>query len=643
MCFLRGIGMAVNPFLTRELILSIRRRTAFRERAGVVGLMAAGVAGAAVAWDWQGWDRTSAAGAGAFALLVLGLLLAVVLLIGVGVVGGLVAAAVARERDRKTLDALLATPLSARSVILGVMGAGLLRWVNSLLALGPVAVGLVWLGGIDPRLILLTGAGVVATALAIAALAAVVTVESPDAGHAGSLVAGGLVSWFCLPLALVILLPRAWAGSGPWVAPVGLVLLDSSPVGPSLSFVGVIARGSLVETVPRMIALELAAAAVLAFWAVVRLRPAARAFYDADGRTALRRILRARWRKRPPCGNDPVLWRELHSARPVGAVDLALDRLYKVAGVIGLTWLVSCFAVPAFAEIPTLGYGPLPGRVVLPDPHPLARLLVARLTRLPVAPLGPGQARLELEVMLRHLTLAIGLLYPILVAGFAMESVAAERERDTWLGLIATPLSGAEILRAKMLGAIWKARLIWLTLLALWIVGALAGAVHPLGLLVAVLGLAVSSWFIAAVGVACSLRLRDRQGASLAVLPVIFLQVLSILPFASPAPAVALLVAGLIPFQGWAALLAPEDVRAIWQGSAAPHFATVGVTSGAGTGAILASWLISTLLQLGAAVGLTRRAARGFDAAVGRPVRGRAEPARDRRVARPVHAEGLRH
>ena len=76
-----------------------------------------------------------------------------------------------------------------------------------------------------------------------------------------------------------------------------------------------------------------------------------------------------------------------------------------------------------------------------------------------------------------------------------------ERERGTWLGLIATPLSGWEILRAKMLGPVLSRLGGALTPIALWTVGLMAGAVHPLGFLAAVTGLAVFAWFGSALGV----------------------------------------------------------------------------------------------------------------------------------------------
>ena len=80
--------------------------------------------------------------------------------------------------------------------------------------------------------------------------------------------------------------------------------------------------------------------------------------------------------------------------------------------------------------------------------------------------------------------------------------------------MIATSLTAWEILRAKMLAAIWRARNAGLMLIALWVVGLVAGAVHPLGFLNAVAGLIAIGAFYAAVGVSLSLQIGERKQAN---------------------------------------------------------------------------------------------------------------------------------
>jgi ABC-type transport system involved in multi-copper enzyme maturation permease subunit len=425
-----------------------------------------------------------------------------------------------------------------------------------------------------------------------------------------------------MPVLIVMLLPRIWPAAVLWVVPVAVRVLDSGPLGVGMSLMGVIPRGTLVVAVLRMIALQAAAAVVLVHWAMVRLRPASRAVHDVGGRAAFRRLLHARWRPRPACGDDPVLWHEIHSSRAM-SIELLVQLLFNVLCVGFLAYITSWFAVPAFVELARYGYGPMPGKPAVPELNPFARMLVAKLTGLSLA-IAPGQARLEFNIVLRQMTGLLDLLYVLMVAGAAAESVATERERETWLGLIATPLTGREILRAKMLGSIWRTRGPAFLMLALWTVGLLAGAVHPLGFLAALAGLVVSCWFLAALGVSMSLWSRNRSQATGRVLgPLMLSLALSALPFLLPGTASVLAAAATMPFQAWASLLSHEDIHAAIRSGAPPQYAVIGIQGGEGARMVLAVWLIGTTAQAVGAALLTRSAFRGFDAAVGRPMHAR--------------------
>ena len=93
--------------------------------------------------------------------------------------------------------------------------------------------------------------------------------------------------------------------------------------------------------------------------------------------------------------------------------------------------------------------------------------------------------------MLREVTAVFALAYVATVFAGAGEGMKGEQKRDTWLGLIATPLTGREILRAKGRG-IWRALQALFLMVGLWTIGLLAGAVHPLGFLAAIAFLAAS-------------------------------------------------------------------------------------------------------------------------------------------------------
>jgi hypothetical protein len=379
-------------------------------------------------------------------------------------------------------------------------------------------------------------------------------------------------------------------------------------------------RASPLGALLRMIALQMAAAAMLVAWASWRLRPASRAVYDGEGRAVLLRSLRVRTRARPPCGDDPVLWNEIHSTRGARPSEMLAGSVGNAVWIGLLAYVASWFAVPAFAELAARGYGASAEALKMPELNPLARVLVNKLGK-PSLGLTPGQARLEFNIVLRHATTCLDYLYILIVAGFAAESVAVEKERDTWLGLIATPLSGWEILRAKMLGAAWRARVLSLVMVGLWTAGLLAGAVHPVGFLASLAGLGVSSWACAAGGTYASLWSPNRKEATARImLPLMLLPPSAMLLFLPPGWTSVLMGAGSMPFLAWASLLSYEDVAAAWRTGAFPQLAA-NIRTGEGAGRVLAAVLIGLIGQAVAAALLTRAARRGFDAAAGRPRR----------------------
>src|SRR5262245_42495194 len=115
--------MFLGPFLRRELITSVRSARVIRDRLIALLLVTGVVAGCVFVGDEWGWDRTSGSGAAWFALVALGLTAFAQAGIAIGLVVGLVAPAIASERDRKTLDALLTTQLSSAEIVVGTAAA----------------------------------------------------------------------------------------------------------------------------------------------------------------------------------------------------------------------------------------------------------------------------------------------------------------------------------------------------------------------------------------------------------------------------------------------------------------------------------------------------------------------------------------
>ena len=102
-------------------------------------LLSAVIFGGAAVADWLGWDRHSVAGTSRFSLSIFGLYIAIQLMFVIGMMATLVSPAIASERDRKTLDALLATNVSSAEIVLGgrILGVVAVRQLRA--ARRPVA------------------------------------------------------------------------------------------------------------------------------------------------------------------------------------------------------------------------------------------------------------------------------------------------------------------------------------------------------------------------------------------------------------------------------------------------------------------------------------------------------------------------
>src|SRR6516165_3225924 len=210
--------MFLGPFLRREMITSVRSGKVIRDRLIALLLVTGVVAGCVLVWDEWGWDRTSVREAAWFALVAFGLTAFAQAGIAIGLVVGQVAPAIASERDRKSLDALLATQLSSAEIVVGTMAAGLLRAANGLAAALPLVVLMVYLGGVDPGLVLLSGLGLASTALAAAAISVVASVGARTPGRAVSIAVGLVFAWLVLPYAFLALKMLLWPGGPRWLA-----------------------------------------------------------------------------------------------------------------------------------------------------------------------------------------------------------------------------------------------------------------------------------------------------------------------------------------------------------------------------------------------------------------------------------------
>ncbi len=596
--------MLLGPVFEFELARAARRPRFYLLRFGYgfffLAVLAAAFRGEFVGGlDASGFEahRTSRFARDAFAQLILIQGLAVLIL-----TPALVAGAIAREVQRKTLYALLTSDLSSAEIVVGKLAARLLHVVVIVAAGVPILVAVGSAAGFSPWAAVLSALATFSTAYFLASLSVLASTQTRSVRGALNFTFMVVMAWLILPCSISVLWPRSsWLGDRAYevfIRPANAWVAPTTPFALWLDVQRGAVRGAddLLARVGWMVGLQAVYGTALAAVAVASLRSAFRA---REGTSRRRPPLRSAkevataGRRRPPCGHDAMLWKELFAPRnPTFYRHLGLAITLVLAGL--LVWGTLRFALPAFREVWEVGYG--------------------------VAATGSARARFLLY--LRIVGTGVYVVYALGVVSDAAASVAGEREKDTWISLVSTPLTGVEILRAKILGAIWGIRHTAAVLILLWLAGAAAGSIHPLAIPVALLELAAFTWFASALGIWLSLRAKDAMRAvALATLGLLALNAGSLLVTQPLRPGGPLGYLGCSPILLAASVASYADVRGV------PSHAVLGVVSDArlsgfwtaGGTELALTCLAAVLAYAVGAWTLSRAACLGFDAQLDRP------------------------
>jgi ABC-type transport system involved in multi-copper enzyme maturation permease subunit len=339
------------------------------------------------------------------------------------------ATAIADEKERRTLDFLLATDLRGREIVLGKLASRLAQLSLFILTGLPVLGFLQLLGGVDPNLVLVAFAGTALTMLSLASL-------------------GILNSAYCHRPRTAIFVTYLQAGA---------FLLLSYPV-PGLQNGNLFAAwkilhiaasaGDLANTAPIVLrnyaVFHVFITFVCCAWAATRLRdwgcllpshstePPLLRVTTRDGTILLRRQPPI-WprQKRPPITGHPLLWKELHAASflRLGDVGKTLFVLSTIAG-IGLAFLsfFACLSLRPIADS-------------IADP---------------------------VNIWVRFVGSGVSTVLLVLIALRSAGVVSRERELQTLDAVLTLPQSDGTILWAKGWGSIYGVRLGWCLLAAIW-------------------------------------------------------------------------------------------------------------------------------------------------------------------------------
>jgi ABC-type Na+ efflux pump permease subunit len=612
--------VTIIPIMKRELVAAARKAQLQSGRSVFAGMMLTIVVGAFGAWYY--WEH------GSVSPDVMGRaarqsFLWIVLVHAMSILGASATAAVsiAGEKDRRTLDFLLATRLSNAEIVVAKLASSLILFFSTVAAGLPIMLLLNTLGGIDHRLILLTYASLACMSFFLASLATWVSTGASDGGHAARASMLWVMAWLMIPCLVTFILPRFGLRFPGFVMTVNAWILASSPMGLLLKMGGGLGMSwGLIDAVARMSGLQLLAGALFLVWAIVRLRSAYRINVSDDGRRLVGRLTRPGWRllAKPAVSDDPILWREMSTSR-VGFLSWAVSAIIILCIYAGLGYVTFFFGRPAFIELWHHGYT----AGLTTAEHPEFNLAVRYF--MPDYGVNPPAdiARTEFNILLRVITATMMFFITMMAASTSAAGIASERARETWNSLIATPLTARDILRSKMLAALWQIRWILITMFILWTIGLIAGAIHPLGYIAVVLETAATTWFFLARGTLVSARANDLasatgQSARLAIL----LTCSGIVPFLLPGRLNSVLLGtGSLPVVSYISLVSYRDVRAALHFSAYPPLQWIRIATGEGALWVVLTGVIAIVVPALGGFYYWRYANAHFDRLIGRPWR----------------------
>lgn len=395
------------------------------------------------------------------------------------------AGAIAEEKDRKTLEFLLATDLANREIVLSKLFARLANLFLLVLAGLPILGALQFLGGVDPNLVL---AGFAATALTAASLGGLsilnsVWMKKPRDAIAITYLTGGayiVTSLICWMLMIAPFGLSTWPSAS---SPVTLGdVIDWMSTGNIIIALIDLVRGvagsrHLGETLPEVLGryalFHLLAACAAAGWAVLRLRYLA--LREGQIKVKKKGTAAPAWRWRPRIGRRPMVWKELF-AEP--------GFRFNMFGRIVVYVFVASTMLPAGLFV----------GVFLND---IFRLGISMFMWGSI-----GNPYEFLSEAMRYWSAIVGsMVGTLLLLGVATRAsgcVSSERDRQTLDALYTSPMTSDDILAGKWLGCVLSVRYGWVWLGLVWGLGVLTGGLHVL-----TLPLLIGAWFVYAAFVAC--------------------------------------------------------------------------------------------------------------------------------------------
>jgi ABC-type transport system involved in multi-copper enzyme maturation permease subunit len=388
-----------------------------------------------------------------------------------------VGGAIAEEKDRKTLEFMLATDLLNREIVLSKLASRLANLALVVLTGLPILSILQFLGGVDPNLVLASFAVTAMTIAGQAGVSILCSVVCKRPREAVALAYLTVIAYYAVSLLLALAIAAdkdlaampIWFGEDPPSFAEAVEVYNKGNL--VVLIVGVKragAIGALGTALPILVRdyaifhglIALGCSAL----AVGRLRRASLA--ESYG-TPIKSRGRYRLWQRPPVGSHPMLWKEIHCE--------SIKRSPWVALVLIAILLVATF---------------LPAWLIVWDHWKNFYQPVNHWNSL---------AR-EMNVWLRIANTAVGCLMMLAVAVRASTSISSERDKQTFDTLLTTPLDSNSMLFGKWVGSLLSVRFGLILLVLIWAVGIVTGGLHVVALPLVIAALLVYTAFSTTLG-----------------------------------------------------------------------------------------------------------------------------------------------
>src|SRR5262249_5698842 len=148
-----------------------------------------------------------------------------------------------------------------------------------------------------------------------------------------------------------------------------------------------------------------------------------------------------------------ILWREMYTTRGNGLMK-AIGWLLNAGCLVVLGYATYLFAAPAVREVWEHGYALAMTDARRPEFNLFVRIFVPSANTNQAV----DMAGVDFKVSRSYATTAMGIVRGMGVAGTPGEVLEGERAKQTWTSLLATPMTGREILRATIRAAVWRFR-----------------------------------------------------------------------------------------------------------------------------------------------------------------------------------------